>query len=155
MKTTDSLLTPAQKDALILALTEHVQSECSVIDMEQRFRDMIDECYSFDAIGGPFQCMTPSHVLETMDPIAFRSGVSDQSDIEQVFEIEGEYYDQVRVEEARDSFVEDLQTELDSAQEELDAQEADEGADAEDVAEARAAVALLEAKIELASSHSF
>lgn len=158
MKNTDSSLTPAQKAALILALTEHVKSECSVVDMEQRFRDMLDECYSFDKIGGPFAYMSPSRVLEEVDPTAFRCGVSDQSDSENVYEIEGEYYDVSKVDEARDEFVADLQSELDEAQAELDELEAQEGgedSDADSITEARATVALLEAKIEEVENHAF
>lgn len=158
MKNTDSVLTPAQKSALILALTEHVKSECSPVDMEQRFRDMIDECYSFDKIGGPFSHMSPSRVLEEVDPTAFRCGVSNQSDSENVYEIDGDYYDSDKVDEARDEFVADLQTELDEAQTGLDVEdnlEEGEERNEETVADLTAEIALLEAKIEAVENHAF
>lgn len=155
MKNTDSVLSSTQKAALILALTEHVKSECSVVDMEQRFRDMLDECYSFDKIGGPFAYMSPSRVLEEVDPTAFRCGVSEQSDHENVYEIDGDYYDTDKVDEARDEFVANLQTELKEAQSELDELENDEDDDANALAEAERAVALIEAKIEEVENHAF
>lgn len=152
MKNTDSVLTPAQKDALILALTEHVQSECSSVDMEQRFRDMLDECYSFEKIGGPFSHMSPSRVLEEVDPISFRCGVADHSDSENVYEIEGEYYDSDKVDEARESFLNDLREtetglEMD-VEAELDAEVGTEGTSEEQLAEVRA-------KIEAVENHAF
>lgn len=158
MKNTDSVLTPAQKAALILALTEHVQSECSAVDMEQRFRDMLDEIYSFEKIGGPFAYMSPSRVLEEVDPTAFRCGVADYSDQENVYEIEGEYYDSDEVEEAREEFVADLQTELDEAQTGLDVEnnlEEGEERNEETVADLTAEIARLEASIEFVESHAF
>lgn len=153
MKNTDSSLTPAQKAAVILALTERVQSECSIIDMEQRFRDSLDSCYPVVTVGGLE--FAPSRVMEGLDLVAFRCGVADSSDHENVVEIEGEYYDCDKVDEARDEFAADLQTELRGEQEELDSLELNEGVDPDDVAFVRAAVALTEAKIELAESHSF
>lgn len=157
MKNTDSILSSAQKDALILSLTEYIQSECSPVDMEQRFRESIDSCYDFKSVGGPFACMTPSHVLEQMDPTAFRCGVSDQSDNENAYEIEGEYYDSDKVNEAREAFVEDLQTELNEAQAELDEleEQEEEDSDPDGITEARATVARLEAQIEAVEDHTF
>jgi hypothetical protein len=159
MKTTDkstSVLSPAQKAAVILALTEHVQSECSVVDMEQRFRDSLDECNPEVSVGS--LSWAPSRVLETMDPVAFRCGVSDSSDHENVVEIEGEYYDSDKVDEAREEFVADLQTELDEAQTGLDVEDdLDEGEtlNEETVADLKVEIARLEASIELAESQSF
>lgn len=57
-----------------------IEGDCDKVDMEAIFSDMLDECYSFDSVGGPFQLMSPSRVLREMDPIAFRCGVSDYAD---------------------------------------------------------------------------
>lgn len=156
MKNTDSSLTPAQKAALILALTEHVKSECSVVDMEQRFRDSLDSCYPVVTVGGLE--FAPSRVMEELDPVAFRCGVADSSDHENVYEIGGDHYDTREVDEARDEFVADLQSELDEAQTGLDAEnnlEDGEERNEETVANLTAEIARLEASIELAEDHAF
>ncbi len=156
MKNTDSILTPAQKAAVILALTEHVQSECSAVDMEQRFRDSLDSCYPVVTVGGLE--FAPSRVMEQLDPVAFRCGVADSSDHENVYEIEGEYYDSDKVEEARTEFLTGLGRELDEARTGLDVEEnLEEGEERneETVADLTKEIALLEAKIEEVEGHSF
>lgn len=83
-------------------------------DRDQRFRDMLDECYSFKGVGGPFEHMLPSCVLEEMDPVAFRCGVNDFEDSDDTLEeFDGEYYDKVALSELR----EECQTEFDEDEE--------------------------------------
>lgn len=156
MKNTNSpVLSDSQRHELIQRLNDHVISECSPVDMEQRFRDMIDECYSFDRVGGPFAGMTPSHVLEKMDPIAFRCGVSDHSDGEDVVDIEGNYYDSRRVEDAREEFVDGLKQALTDAESELSVETAYEDPDTSEIARLEALVKKIEAEIELAEDYAF
>lgn len=47
-------------------------------DMEERFRDMLDEVYPEVGIG--VLTWAPSHVFEEMDPIGFRCSVLDYVD---------------------------------------------------------------------------
>ena len=90
-------------DAIVSA---RVADELTPIDMEARFNDMLDECYSFDAVGGPFANMSPSRVLLEVDPIAHRCGVNDYADSisrdRDITEIDGEYYDTEEVQAIRD-----------------------------------------------------
>lgn len=81
-----------------------VIDELTPIDMEARFNDMLDECYSFDAVGGPFASMQPSRVLLECDPVAHRCGVNDYADGERdnATEIYGDYYDTDEVQAIRD-----------------------------------------------------
>ena len=63
----------------------------SPIDMEQYFRDTLDECSEDIVILG--MTYTPSNVLEPTDPIAFRCCVSDSYDNETMYEASsGKYY---------------------------------------------------------------
>jgi hypothetical protein len=108
---------------IAVRLAELVKEELTPIDREQRFRDVLDECYSFKDVGGPFAHMSPSAVLEEMDPIAFRCGVNDYLDDENVDEYEGD----------GESYEHDeLQALRDQAEEEIDAEIADEEAEAEE-----------------------
>lgn len=100
-------------------LIDHVKANCTEIDREARFDQMLDECYDFSNVGGPFAYMVPSQVLKEMDPTAYRCGVNDYMDGEDTYEIDGETYDQKEVEEARDEFVSDLETGLSCLEEEL------------------------------------
>lgn len=109
-------------------MLEYITDNVSTVDTTQRFRDMLDECYSFDSVGGPFAGMLPSRVLEEMDPIAFRCGVSDYSN-DDTYEINGEEYDQNEVDEKRDEFIEQLEDELldlEDEREDVVADDADE-----------------------------
>lgn len=49
-------------------------------DLESAYDDMLNECCSFDSVGGPFEDMTPSRVLAEVDPIAYRCGMDDYAD---------------------------------------------------------------------------
>lgn len=104
-------------------MIDHVKAGCTPIDREQRFRDMLNEVYSFDCVGGPFAYMDPAKVLEEMDPTAFRCGVNDYIDGEDTYEIDGETYDVSDVDEARQEFIDELQTEIDDLESELEDEE--------------------------------
>lgn len=121
----------------IREMIEHVKQECTAIDREQRFRDALDEIYSFRDVGGPFTYMSPSNVLEEMDPTAFRCGVNDYIDGEDTYEIDGETYDMREVDEAREEFIDDLQSELSDLNAEI---EDDEEPDTSEIEELQAAI---------------
>ena len=106
------------KRDIVKELKDHVASNCTPVDREQRFRDMLDDCYSLEGVGGPFANMTPSRVLEECDPTAFRCGVNDYEDSEDWVEIGGCYYERSNVEEAREEFISDLESEKPSAMDE-------------------------------------
>lgn len=124
------MTTTAVRDML-----DHIIAECSAIDPEQRFRDMLDEYYSFDSVGGPFAGMQPSAVLEEVDPVAFRCGVNDYIDGERTYEIDGETYDMDDVDAAREEFIDALESELADAEAEI---EDDEEPDTTEVERIRA-----------------
>lgn len=98
-------------------VVERVKDELSPVDVEQRFDDMLDECYSFDSVGGPFESMLPSRVLKECDETAYRCGVNDYADsLSKDSEIEyiaEDWYDTKEVQDIRDE-VEAEMTEEDS-----------------------------------------
>lgn len=101
-----------------------IESDCDKVDMEQRFRDMLDECYSFEAVGGPFAHMSPSKVLAELDPIAFRCGLNDYADSvrDEYVELSSGYY---RIEDCKEVQGE-IAAELDTEIEDLRENETDE-----------------------------
>jgi hypothetical protein len=101
-------------------MLDYIEGECKKIDREERFDQMLDEYYSFDCVGGPFDNMTPSDVLKTMDPIAHRCGVADYADNEDWHEINGDYYERREVSKAQEEFLDDLESDLIDLQNELD-----------------------------------
>lgn len=107
-------------------LIDHIKDNCTAIDREARFDQMLDDCYSFEDVGGPFAHMVPSQVLKEMDPTAYRCGVNDYMDGEDTYEVDGETYDPREVDEARDEFVSDLEAELSDMQEDLESQDVDD-----------------------------
>jgi hypothetical protein len=75
-----------------------VIAELQPIDMEEYFRDMLDDCYPPIKFGDMEWC--PSMVLERVDPVAFRCGVSDAFDSDTMFEAaDGGYYWQSEVDD--------------------------------------------------------
>ena len=94
------------QDTLDSRVEKRAKDELETIDMNARYRDMIDECYSFASVGGPFEHMTPSRVLEEVDPVAFRCGFNDWTDGETrdrgLVEIDGDFYDEDEIDEIRD-----------------------------------------------------
>lgn len=85
---------------------ERVKEELSPVDIEESFADTLDECYSFEKVGGPFEHMSPSRVLKEIDPTAFRCGVNDYADSlskDDVIEyIAEDWYDAIEVQKIRD-----------------------------------------------------
>lgn len=110
--------------AIIRTLTERITSECKPVDREAAFDAMLDECYSFAAVGGPFMYMQPSAVLREQDPTAYRCGVNDYADGEAWVEIEGETYDQAEVEAVIEEFKGELEAELSRLESTLEEMEA-------------------------------
>jgi len=97
-------------------LEKRVKEDLKPIDLEELYRDMIDECEPVVRVGG--LSFTPSRIIEELDPTAFRCGVSDYADslIGETLseEIDGEYYNLDEVNDIRD----EIESELDEEEEE-------------------------------------
>ena len=105
-------------------IIDRVREELTAVDWEISFADMLNECYTFESVGGPFSSMTPADVLKAVDPTAFRCGASDHSDNYE--EIDGEYYDRDEVKAIRDEIDEEIEAEEAAEAEEADADETED-----------------------------
>lgn len=96
-------------------LIQRIGEELEPVDMEQRVRDMLDECYgdAFRNLGGPFTHMIPSRILELDDPVAFRCMVADEGDADDLAEFNGEYYDKKAFEDLKEEIEDEVDTGID------------------------------------------
>lgn len=128
-------------------LLSHVASQCSAVDVDAAYDEMLDECYSFESVGGIFACMCPSRVLLECDPVAYRCGKNDWVDGEGLVEIGDSWYRSEDLEEARDSFIEELEGDIAELQE-LDDENEEGPANAVEIDD-------LEAQIKTVRSYTF
>jgi hypothetical protein len=111
--------------------TEMVKSELKEVDTGEMFGNMLDECYSFDVVGGPFAMMSPSRVLAEVDPTAYRCGESDYVDSElgeTLEEVDGCYYHKDEVDRIR----EEAENSIEAIIEDEEAEEEEEDEEDED-----------------------
>lgn len=141
---------------IIAKLISHIEAECTVIDRESVFDDMIDECYSFESVGGPFAHMSPSRVLREVDPIAHRCGVNDYFGTDDSYiEVGNETYRKDEVDEAQDSFVEDLDNEGTSLEMEIEEMESEEDHNIQELAAKKRQLADLQSDMQAAKDYAF
>ena len=142
-------------------LINHIKENCTPIDREFRYDQMLDDCYDFKDVGGPFAHMVPSQVLKEMDPTAYRCGVNDYMDGEDTYEIDYETYDRNEVENARQEFIDGLESDLDQLQTELDEIEVEDARDLSlseqeaEIERLRTEISALEERISEARSYEF
>ena len=91
---------------------EFVADQCTAVDVESTYAEMLNETYSFADVGGPFASMTPSTVLESADPVAYRCGLLECGDrmrrANHIVEINECLYHVDDVESAKDEFIREL-----------------------------------------------
>jgi len=102
-------------------LIDHIESECSPVCQETIYDDMLDECYSFEAVGGPFACMSASRVLKEVDPTAYRCGMNDYFGTDDTYtEVGAQLYERREVATAQAQFVEELESEASDLEKEIE-----------------------------------
>lgn len=106
-------------------LAARIASECTPINREERFDEMLDENYSLELVGGPFAHMSAARVLKEMDPTAYRCGINDYSDGESWVEVDGEEYESRDVEAQRAEYVAEMEAEAEEMEEALETQESE------------------------------
>lgn len=136
-------------------LLAFVVSECKAINIEERYEETLRELYGDVNVCG--MEMDAVRVLKEMDPTAYRCGVNDWEDSEGFVEIEGDYYESGDVDEARDEFVSNLESEVSDLEDEIaELTEAEDGADwTVLIGQKSAHLAELEASVTEASKYSF
>lgn len=92
---------------------QHVKDELTPVDVDRLYDDMLNECYDFSSVGGPFTHMQASDVLQECDPTAYRCGKNDYFDSlsDEYYEIDGELYDVREVDNLKDEWDASTETE--------------------------------------------
>lgn len=140
----------------IKKLIEHVTNEVNPMDRERVFDDMLDECYSFDKVGGPFEHMSPSRVLKEVDPVAYRCGVNDYFGTDDnYYEIDGDYYPIREVDNAKDEFLDELTTKESELEEEIEELDEDDDGSLVELRQKTSELADVRAKIEEVRKYVF
>lgn len=143
---------------IIETLLARVAENCTAIDTDEQYDSMLDDCYSLEAVGGPFACMSASRVLLEVDPIAYRCGKNDWLDAERkrFVEVGEDYYDADEVEAARQGFVTELEDEISELEAELEeANDSDEEESQADVMRLDSQLNILRAKLAEVEKYAF
>lgn len=143
------------ENAIIARMLDHITANCDAVNREAAFNDMLDECYSFDSVGGPFAHMSPSRVLLECDPVAHRCGVNDYADGQEWTEVNGETYQDDDIEKAKDEFIDELRDELRDLETERDEAEAEEDQDLEELKRLASAITEKESEIAACEKYAF
>lgn len=136
-------------------LRDFVVSECTAVDTDEMYDDMIDECYSFEKVGGPFSCMCASTVLKECDPVAYRCGKNDWLDGEEYVEIGDEYYQNRDVEKAHEQFISDMGDKITDLESEIEDMESDEDHNLQELAKLKRDLAELQADLATVEKYTF
>ena len=114
-------------------LENKILETLSLIDVEEAYRDMLDDRYEEVRIG--YLTFSPSRIVEELDPTAFRYGLSDYADSnsDSWFELDGEYYDWDKVKEIRNEIVRELEDEDYDLEQEIEDLTGEEEPDAEEI----------------------
>lgn len=89
------------------SLPQILKDDYKTVNVEKEFKEWYDETYSFDKIGGPFQYMSPSSVLQEIEPTSYDQAYLDWLDQCGYAEYDGDFYRQEDVEEASEVWEEE------------------------------------------------
>ena len=110
-------------------LLEAIEDELTPVDLEQLYDEMLDECYSFEKVGGPFKYMLPSRVMSEMLPVDYRCGFNDYVDSRRdeyaSFDNGETYYVRRNLEDLIERVAESLEDEATDLENEADEPEVD------------------------------
>jgi hypothetical protein len=145
-----------QAPSVIARLEAFITEELSPPDLDSLYDDMLDECYSFEKVGGPFACMSPSSVLKEVDPIAYRCGLNDWADQDYV-EVGDKMYGKEEVREKQEEFCEQIRGEIEELEEEIEEVESipDHDPNAGRLPALREQLASLQSDLQTAERHCF
>ena len=87
-----------------------IQDRCKPIDVDARFREMIDESWAENDFLRTFH-LTASTVIEECDPTMFRQELLNFTDsCDDLIEIDEEYYDREDVEAVKADLIQDIES---------------------------------------------
>lgn len=145
-----------QQTSIIDRLIAHIELECSPVDREEAYERMLRDCYP-ETVNICGMDMDAVHVLKEMDSCAYDQGVNDYADGQPWVEVNCETYEQEKVDEAREEFVCELETEKSELEEEfrnVDDWLEPEQREAEEQ-EITAKITALDSQIDEVNAHSF
>jgi hypothetical protein len=143
-------------ETIIDKLNAHIASECSEADTDRMYNDMLDECYSFENVGGIFSHMQPSRVLAECDPVAYRCGKNDYIDGCDITEVCGVEYHDADIDKAKEEFIDALRDELSELETELsECLESDDECELADEVRIKRAINDKQSEIDECEKHSF
>ena len=96
------------KDQVKDLFVEFIEDNCDPIDTYESYDSMLDDCT--DTSNLPSYYDSPSEMMKKNDPIMYRCGYNDYLDSrwDEWVEINGEYYDNEDIEDARFDFHSEL-----------------------------------------------
>lgn len=146
-------------------MIDHIISECSTVDTEKLYDDMLDECSETCNTCKQFGA---SRILKEMDPTAYRCGMLDFLDGETrdrdgLIEIGSDYYQMREVSKAQEEFIDERRDELGELETELGELETESDEDETDksqsllnsIDKAKDAIARKESLIEACEDYAF
>jgi peptidoglycan hydrolase CwlO-like protein len=122
------------------------------VDREAAFAELLDESGMVDVCALSFM---PSQIWRELDETAFRCGVNDYADGQSWVEVAGETYEQDDAEKVKTELVDELQTELDRVQGEIDELEAAPDPHNDEIADKTDEAKKLQRQIDELEKHSF
>ena len=87
-----------------MELIEILMDDYAVVDVDEEFEQYINDTYSFEYMGGPFEYMIPSCVLKEMSPGDYDAYQADWLDGQDYVEYEGYHWKKSDYEEALEIF---------------------------------------------------
>lgn len=69
---------------------QYIIDNCTPVDVEEQYQEMLDDCYSPVEVAG--MAFSASRILQELDPTAYRCGYNDYIDAKELIEIGDEHY---------------------------------------------------------------
>jgi hypothetical protein len=136
-------------------LLEFIAAECNAVNVDRLYDDMIDDCYSFKSVGGPFEYMQASRVLSEMDPTAYRCGKNDWLDGARYIGIGDDFFEEKDVENAKEEFANELEVRESELETEIEEMESDEDHNLQELAKLKRDLAELSADLAKVNNYAF
>lgn len=141
------------EQGIIDAMIAHIESECSAVDTDKLYDDILDECSSCCDMCKQYGA---SRILKELDPTAYRCGKNDYIDGCDITEVNGTEYHDRDLDKAKDEFIDGLRDELSDLEKERDdIEEESEGAESSELRDINSKIEEKEAEIKECEQHSF
>jgi len=141
--------TETKTETVIDRLNAHIASECTVVDTDRMYDDMLDECSTCCDMCKQYGA---ARILKEIDPTAYRCGKNDYIDGCDITEVCGEEYHDDELDKAKEEFLDALRDELTELESERDDIDPDAAAD---VSAIESKIVEKQSEIDECERHSF